>query len=190
MLKAKGIAEEYIRRGDVPYTIVRSAILYGPDDHFTTNIARLLSLSPVLFVPPRSDILMQPLWVEDLTTALVWSLDNPTSVDETYEVGGGETFSFRQIMQIILAAIRARRILLPLAHTYLRWLTVFAEQNFPGFPASSFWLDYASVNHTCASDSIPRLFGFLPARFAYRLEHLKSVNWGAEARRALIRRHA
>jgi NADH dehydrogenase len=74
VLKAKGIAEEYIRQGDVPYTILRSGILFGPEDHFTTGLARLLHLSPVLFVPPRNDILLQPLWVEDLTR-LVWSLE-------------------------------------------------------------------------------------------------------------------
>ena len=190
VLKAKGIAEEYIRRGDVPYTIIRSAILFGPDDHFTTNLARLVTLSPVLFVPPRTDILLQPLWVEDLTTCLVWSLDNPEVVGQTYEVGGGETFNFRQVLQAIMGTLGVRRLLLPLSHVYLRALTVFIEDNFRGFPATSFWLDYISVNHTCASDSIPRLFGFLPARFAYRLDHLKSVNWRTEARRLLVRRHA
>ena len=33
--KAKGIAEEHIRRSGVPYTILRSSIVYGPEDHFT-----------------------------------------------------------------------------------------------------------------------------------------------------------
>lgn len=190
VLKAKGIAEEYIRQGDVPYTILRSGILFGPEDHFTTSIARLLHLSPVLFVPPRTDILLQPLWVEDLTTCLVWSLGDDATVNQTYDVAGGETFNFRQVLEIVLKTLGTRRILLPLAPPYLRGLTVFFEQNFRGFPASVFWLDYIAVSHTCASDSVPRQFGFLPARFAYRLEHLKSVNWGREARRALVRRHA
>jgi len=190
VFKAKGIAEEFIRRGEVPYTIIRSGVLFGPEDHFTTGLARLLHLSPVLFVPPRVDVLLQPLWVEDLTTCLVWSLDNTETINRTYEVAGGETFNFRQVMQIVLATLGTRRILLPLALPYLRGLTVLFENSFPAFPTSVFWLDYISVSHTCPSDSVPRLFGFLPARFAYRLDHLKSVNWGAEARRALIRRHA
>jgi uncharacterized protein YbjT (DUF2867 family) len=190
VLKAKGVAEEFIRRADLPHTIIRSGILYGPEDHFTTGLARLLHLSPVLFVPPRADILIQPLWVEDLTTCLVWSLDNPATLGQTYEVAGGETFNFRQVIEIILQTLGKHRLLLPLSLPYLRGLTVFFEQNFPSFPTSAYWIDYIAANHTCASDSVPRLFGFIPARFAYRLEHLKSVNWGAEARRALVRRHA
>jgi hypothetical protein len=42
-------------------------------------------------------------------------------------------------------------------------------------------VDYFSYNRTCAVDSIPRLFGFLPARFTYRLDHLKGVNWNRRA---------
>jgi uncharacterized protein YbjT (DUF2867 family) len=190
VLKAKGVAEEFIRRSDVPYTILRSGVLFGPEDHFTRGLARLLHLSPVLFVPPRADVLLQPLWVEDLTTCLVWSLDNPATIGQTFEVAGGETFSYRQIMETIMQTIGIRRLLLPLSMPYLRGLTILLEQNFPAFPISVFWMDYISANHTCASDSVPRLFGFIPARFAYRLDYLKSVNWGAEARRTLIRRHA
>jgi NADH dehydrogenase len=190
VLKAKGVAEEFIRQSGLPYTIIRSGVLYGPEDHFTTGATRLLHLSPVLFVPPRADILLQPLWVEDLTTCLVWSLDNPATIGQIYDVAGGETFNFRQVIEIIMQTLGIRRILLPLSLVYLRGLTVIFERYLPGFPTSAFWIDYISTNHTCASDSVPRLFGFIPARFAYRLEHLKSVNWGAEARRALIRRHA
>ena len=35
VLKAKGIAEEFIRRSGVPHTILRSSIVYGPEDRFT-----------------------------------------------------------------------------------------------------------------------------------------------------------
>ena len=36
--KAKGIAEEHIRNGKTPYTILRSSLVYGPEDHFTNNL--------------------------------------------------------------------------------------------------------------------------------------------------------
>ncbi len=42
VLKAKGIAEEYIRKSGVPYTILRGSILFGPGDEFTTGLAMLL----------------------------------------------------------------------------------------------------------------------------------------------------
>lgn len=186
VFKAKGIAEEYIRKSGVPYTIFRSAVLYGPEDHFISGLARLLGLFPAIFLPSRSDVLMQPLWVEDLITCMVWSLSNEATINQTYEVGGGEHFTFRQVVEEIMETTGNRRIILPLSLPYLRTLTLTFEQTFPGFPSTIFWLDYAAVNRTCAVDSIPRQFGFLPARFGYRLDYLKTTHWGAEARRALF----
>ena len=188
LFKAKAIAEEYIRRSGVPFSIFRAAILYGPEDHFTSSLAGLIGLSPVIFFPSRSDSLLQPLWVEDLVTCMVWSLDNEATIGLTYEVGGGEFFTVREVMDIVMNTTRKRRILLPLSMPYLRALTVTAESWYPGFPSSVFWLDYISVNRTCPVDSVPRQFGLLPARFAYRLDHLKSVNWGRQARQR-IREH-
>jgi len=191
LFKAKAIAEEHIRRSGVPFSIFRAAILYGPEDHFTTSLARLIGLSPVIFTPSRSDTLLQPLWVEDLVTCMVWSLDNEATIGQTYEVGGGEFFTVREVMDIVMNTTRKRRILLPLSMPYLRALTVTVESWYPGFPSSVFWLDYISVNRTCPVDSVPRQFGLLPARFAYRLDHLKSVNWGRLARQRIREyRHA
>jgi uncharacterized protein YbjT (DUF2867 family) len=46
VLKAKAIAEENIRRSGVYHTIIRSALVYGLNDHFTSNLARLLNALP------------------------------------------------------------------------------------------------------------------------------------------------
>ena len=51
-IKAKGIAEEYIRNGKVPYTILRTSLVYGPEDHFTNNLNRMLRYAPGIFPIP------------------------------------------------------------------------------------------------------------------------------------------
>jgi hypothetical protein len=58
----------------------------------------------------------------------------------------------------------------------------------PGFPFSTFWVDYFAYNRTCPVDSISRLFGFIPARFTYRLEHLKGVDWNRLAWKTFFKR--
>jgi NADH dehydrogenase len=73
VLKAKAIAEEYIRRSGIDYTIMRAAIVYGRNDGFTTGLAQLLSSIPRFFlIPGDGESLLQPLWVEDLATCLTW----------------------------------------------------------------------------------------------------------------------
>lgn len=173
LLRVKGIAEEHIRRSGVPYTIFRSALLYGPEDHFTTALARLIARFPLFFLPREGEVLLQPLWVEDLVTCLMWASEMPETLNQTYEIGGAEYFPFRQIVEIVMETMGKRRPLLSLPLPALRWLTVTMESLSPSFPFSTFWVDYLSYNRTCPPDSVTRLFGFLPARFTYRLDHLK-----------------
>lgn len=176
--KAKGIAEEHVRKSGVPFTIVRSSIVYGPEDHFTTQIAHMLRRAPALFPMHGSGgTRIQPLWVEDLVTCLLWALENPETANQTYEVGGSEYFTLRQVLETIMGVTHTRRLLVPMSPPLLRALTVTLETFVPHFPASSFWIDYYAVHRTCPVDNLPRMFGLMPARFAYRLDYLIRKPW-------------
>jgi NADH dehydrogenase len=189
VLKAKAIAEEYVRRSGIDFTIMRTAIVYGPNDGFTTGIARLLYSLPFLFIIPGDGrTLLQPLWVEDLVTCLCWALDDNSTRNQTYEIGGPEFLAFRDILQYILSEIGLRRSLVGIRPSYLRGLTVFLENLFPGLPVSVYWLDYLASNHTCRLDTLPHIFNLMPARFAQRLAYLKGQNWRLSLLRSLLRR--
>jgi NADH dehydrogenase len=176
--KAKGIAEETIRRGKVPYTIMRSSLVYGPEDHFTNNLARLIRYAPYVFpIPSGGRTVVQPVWVEDLVTCIIWALQNDNTLNKVYELGGSEFFTLQQIIESIAQAMNKRRFLFSLSPITLRAITVFLEGINPRFPISSFWLDYFAVNRTCAVDAMPRQFGLMPARFNYRLDYLIRKPW-------------
>lgn len=176
--KAKGIAEEHIRKAGVPHTIIRSSIIYGPEDHFTTNLAGLLRRAPIFFpMPGDGQTRIQPLWVEDLVTCLLWAMENPETIDKTYEVGGSEYFTLRQTLEHIMNVIGKRRVLVALPPPLLRALVVTLETFLPSFRASSFWIDYYAVHRTCPVDNLPRTFGLMPARFTYRLDYLTHTPW-------------
>lgn len=178
VFKAKGIAEEHIRRSGVPYTIFRTSVVFGPEDHFTTNLSRLIQISPGFFpLPASTRAVIQPLWVEDLITVLLWSMDNEAAINQVYEIGGSEYFTVRQIVEILMQVTHRPRMLFELHPVFLRALIVTLESFVPGYPASSFWLDYIAINRTCPVDNLPRIFGLMPARFTYRLDYLKRTPW-------------
>jgi uncharacterized protein YbjT (DUF2867 family) len=182
VFKAKGIAEEHIRRSGVPYTILRTSVVFGPGDHFTTSLARLLRTFPFLFpVPGSTRSVVQPLWVEDLVTVMLWALEDEGTLNRTYEIGGSEYFTARQIIEIIMQTTRRAHVLFELNPVVLRALIITLETFVPDFPLSSFWMDYIAVSRTCPVDNLTRAFGLMPARFAYRLDYLKRNPWYSRA---------
>jgi uncharacterized protein YbjT (DUF2867 family) len=179
--KAKGIAEEHIRKSGVPYTIIRSSVVFGPEDRFTNNLSRLLRATPGFFpIPSDGRTLLQPLWVEDLVTCLLWALQNPEMTNQTYEIGGGEYFTLRQVLERLMNVTNTRRLLVPLSPPYMRALLVMLDSFIPNFNISTYWLDYVAVNRTCPVDNMPRIFGLMPARFSYRLDYLARKPWYSE----------
>jgi uncharacterized protein YbjT (DUF2867 family) len=178
VFKAKAIAEEHLRRSGVDYTILRSAILYGQGDAFTSGLAYIMRNTPFIFlVPEDGRTLLQPLWVEDLATCLLWSLDNETTRNQTYSVGGAEYISLNEILRLVKEATGIRRKLVHIGPPYLRGFNVFLESFLPGLPFSVFWLDYLAANRTCALDTVPRIFNLMPARFHQQLDYLRGQNW-------------
>jgi uncharacterized protein YbjT (DUF2867 family) len=188
VLKAKGIAEEHIRDSGVPYSIVRSSILFGQNDGFTTGLAMLICGSPgFLPLPGKGKTILQPLWIEDLVTCLVWALDDPGTINQVMELGGSEYISLEQITLNVMEAIKKRRRLVSWPNPYMRAITILAENISRGFPV--FWVDYLAVNRTCNIDSVPRLFDLMPARFSSRLDHLRGINWNKKLFERIILRH-
>lgn len=176
--KAKGIAEEHLRRSGVPYTILRSSIVFGPEDRFTVPLARLLRAAPGLFpLPGGGRAVVQPLWIEDLVTCILWAVENPEMENQTYEIGGSEYFPLREVAERIMEVNQRRRIIVPLSMPNMRALIILLDAMFPNFPFSSYSLDYFSLNRTCPVDNLTRVFGLMPARFTYRLEYLRRATW-------------
>lgn len=189
VLKAKAIAEEHIRRSGLTYTILRSALVYGPGDSFTTGLARLLHTLPILFlVPGNGKTMLQPLWIEDLVTCLMWSLDYPQTKNQTYEIGGPEYLSFQEILNLLMEKLRIYRSLVYIRPPYMRALTVYLENLFPRLPVSVYWLDYLASNHTCPLDTLPKEFNLMPARFSQRLDYLGEKTWRQSLIKSLIKR--
>jgi uncharacterized protein YbjT (DUF2867 family) len=174
LMTAKAIAEDHIQKSSLDYTIIRSGIVFGPNDRFTIPLARMLRAIPLVFpLPDQGDTLLQPLWIEDLANILTWSLDNPKTKRELFEVGGPEQLSFRDIIIIMLEVMGIHRITLPVSTPLMRAATVFADYLSLKIPTNIFWLDYLATNRTCSLTTVPQEFNLLPSHFSKRIEYLR-----------------
>lgn len=176
VLKAKGIAERYILQSGVPYTLFRSGIAFGPDDHFSTALARLLRISPYVFLLPGDGTThLQPIYIDDLVTSMILAIEDEATANQMFTVGGPEYLTFRQVTEIVAAASNMPRQIIPISPAYLRILAVWFEHSWRDFPMSIFWQDYLAADRTCELDTLPRIFGIMPERFGRKLEYLPAI---------------
>ena len=102
--RTKAEGEEAIRDAFPKATVLRPAILFGPDDNFVIRFARLIAAFPVLpvFGPAAQ---LQPVLVDDLAEAIAHALADPAKHGgKTYEVAGPEVITMLELNQRIAAA--------------------------------------------------------------------------------------
>jgi NADH dehydrogenase len=174
LMKAKALAEDAIKSSGLNYLILRLADVFGKNDHFTNELTEFIKAAPgILPLPEGGKTILQPLWIEDLISSIFLIIEDDLFQRTTYLIGGGEFFSFHEIIKMILQRIRKRRILLSMAPAYLRLYNLWLKRSKSKFPLSNEWLDLLAINRTCSIDSLPKTFNLIPARFSHHLDHLE-----------------
>lgn len=179
LLRANAQVEEAIQHSELAYTILRSTVLYGEGDSFTSGLAQIIAASPLFFMlPGDGTTTLQPLWVEDLATSVLWSLDVEETIGNVYSVGGPEYFTLEEIVQIVMREAAMLRILIMTRPPYLRVGSQLLQSLLPRPPVNTHWIDYLAVSRTTDLNTLPRVFGLAPSRMEERLGYLRNKNWG------------
>ena len=93
-------------------TILRPSIVFGPEDQFFNRFAAMAMVSPVLPLIGGGRTRFQPVYVGDVAAAVLKCLEDPTTAGRTYELGGPKIYTFRQLVELLLAEIRRKRLLI------------------------------------------------------------------------------
>lgn len=112
--RSKSTGEKAVLAAFPTATILRPSIVFGAEDRFFNKFAAMGRLSPVLPLIGGGKTLFQPIYVGDIARATRMILDRPYTHTQIFELGGPRIYSFKQLMQLILAVIHKRRLLLPL----------------------------------------------------------------------------
>jgi uncharacterized protein YbjT (DUF2867 family) len=174
LLQAKGEVERLVRRSSVPYTIVRSATLYGHNDRFFEIIVGLAIWSwPFVWLPGGGRTPWQPLWLQDLVDCLQVIPQRPDLINQTITLAGSERLKYRDLVPLLLNAADVGRIALSLPMALLRPLS-FLLFRWWWWPAvSRFMVDRFFVPEVTELDTVWRQFGFRPARLVDNLSYLR-----------------
>jgi NADH dehydrogenase len=112
--RTKAEGEEAVRAVFPPATIVRPSLTYGEGDHFFSRFAAMVRSSPVLPLIGGGATKFQPVFVDDMTAGLAELLKRPDAAGKSYEFGGPQVYSFKELLELLLTALNRQRVLLPI----------------------------------------------------------------------------
>ncbi|GGE23522.1 oxidoreductase [Aureimonas endophytica] len=113
--RSKAEGEALVRAALPDATILRPSIVFGPEDNFFNRFADMARLSPFLPLIGGGTTRFQPIYVNDVAEAVAMTVDGTAPDGRTYELGGPEILSFREMMEIMLEVVNRRRRFLPLS---------------------------------------------------------------------------
>lgn len=100
--------------GSTPVTELRAAVIIGSGSVSFEMIRHLTELLPVMFRPRWTRTRCQPIAVRNVLQILVGALEDSSTEDHIYEIGGPDVLSYEQMSQIYAeeAGLR-RRLVIP-----------------------------------------------------------------------------
>ena len=131
--RSKGEGEQAVRDAFPGATIMRPSILFGREDNFINRFAGMARLAPVLPVIAGKTKL-QPVYAADVGRAVAMAALDPRSHGgETYELGGPEILTMRELMEWICRTTGHNRMLVDVPDPVARGLAKFTGWA-PGAP--------------------------------------------------------
>jgi NADH dehydrogenase len=166
LLRVKGLMEEAVRASGLAYTLVRSGLVFGEQDSFVNHIAMMLRINPFFFLMPgQGEVVLHPIYIADLVTALVRCLEQIEVVDNTLEIGGPEYITLEELIRTVMRVTGMYRAIIPVPPYAMRWTTGIYSRLLPRSLVTPQWLDLLATNRTARLNNAYEIFGLRPRRF-------------------------
>jgi NADH dehydrogenase len=105
--------------------ILRPSIVFGPEDEFFNRFAGLTLRSPFLPLIGGGRPKFQPVYVGDLAAAILTACEGNAKPGTTYEIGGPEIYTFRQLLDKTQEWAGRKRLYFPMPFWYAKLVAAF-----------------------------------------------------------------
>lgn len=122
-VRARTRGEAAVREAFPGALIVRPSVIFGPGDTFVSALTGVSRL-PVIPLFGRGATRLQPVHVDDVARAIARLVEGAGGGRDTFELGGAEVLSYREILVAVLRRLGRRRLLLPVP--FAAWRVIAA----------------------------------------------------------------
>jgi NADH dehydrogenase len=136
--RTKGESESAVMAACPGAIVLRPSVIFGPEDSFFNRFAAIARFSPILPLFGGGETKFQPVYVGDVAEAVARALSGYGRAGTTYELGGPQVKTFRELMKYVCDVTGRSRLLLPvpneLANPMALGTEIAAKLSFGLFP--------------------------------------------------------
>lgn len=169
---AKYRAEQYVKASGLAWTIFRPSIIFGPGDQFFSTLAGLAKLPAPFILPDGGTARFQPVWLGDVVDAFIRALDDPAAIGQTYELGGPEIMSYKEMVGVLMDVTGKHRPMLSLPAGMLKPAAFAFDKLLPKPPVTPEQLKMLRLTNSSANSATATLTGHPPKPLREGLEYL------------------
>lgn len=133
-LESRLQVENILKKSGIPFTILRASIVVGSGSASFEMIQDLVEKLPVMVAPKWINTLCQPIAISDVLYYLKQSILNPLCLNRTFDIGGPNVLSFKEMLQEYAKIRKLKRYIISVPvltpHLSSYWLILVTSVKF------------------------------------------------------------
>lgn len=151
-VRKRGEGELAVREAFANASLIRPAVMFGPDDAFLTTILKLLERLPIYPMFGNGQTRLQPVYVEDVGQAIAKLLQGAQTHSPVFECGGPRVYSYEEFVRAVASAAGIKPILIPVPFAAWHALSSIAEM-LPSSPITRNQVELMQIDTISAADT-------------------------------------
>jgi uncharacterized protein YbjT (DUF2867 family) len=177
-LYSKWQGEQEVSNSGLPYTIIRSSLIFGEGDEFINALAALVRVFPLVPVVGQGRNRFQPIAVEDVARCIVLALDRDDLKGKTIEIGGPQQLSYNEVVGLVARTMGKRRLRFHIPIWLMRGNVAVMERILPRPPITTEELRMLPIRNVAELNTVEETFGFTPRPLEGNIDFVKSIGFG------------
>ncbi len=172
----KFTAEQLLRKSKLLWTIFRPSLIFGEPHgriEFCSQLRDQLVLPPLpaplfykgLFPRRAGQFLFSPIHVDNVASFFVRSLENDSTINQTFELGGPRMITWKELIETIGNASGKQKLKLPVPALFIQSLAILFGR-FEWFPLTKDLITMLMEGNTCDSTAFFNEFEINPIPFS------------------------
>jgi len=134
-LRSRAEVAEELRKGTVPVTILRAAVIVGSGSASYEIIQHLVRKLRIILIPFWAKNRCQPIAIRDVLKYLVGTLEAPETFGRSFDIGGQDILTYEMMLRVLGEVLQKRTIFVSVPFSNTRFYAYIASLLTP-VPAS------------------------------------------------------